>query len=336
MTRTSRRILITGARGFVGRHCLELLEQGDANDELHATTSQAVASDDGAVSSAAVSGDAVSGDAVSDTAVRDSVMLDSSSSTHWHQVDLLDAAEARALIRRIRPTHLLHLAWFTQPGAFWHSPENARWAEASRTLLDEFIAAGGRRVVMTGSCAEYDWSNGVCDERSTPLRPSTPYGVSKVELFRDAEAACRAAGVSFSWARLFFMYGPGAPLEKFPGVVLRSLAENQPALCTDGRQLRDFLFVRDAADALVRLLASVITGPINVASGEGLALADIARTVARLMDKEHLLRLGALPMRPGDPPTIVADVARLRDELHWRPATSLETGILQCLPSLVT
>ena len=310
MTRPLRRILITGARGFIGRACLRLLQLGAveaaAGDELHATTSSRA----------------------------HAWQIDAYHAVTWHAVDLLDEAQARELVREVAPTHLLHLAWYTQPGSFWHSPENARWAHASASLLREFIAIGGRRAVLTGSCAEYDWTNGVCVESTTPLRPLTPYGASKVGLLREATAACSEANVSFAWARLFFLYGPGAPVEKFPAAVLHALVEDRPAPCTEGRQLRDFLGVDDAADALVRLLASELQGPVNVASGIPRSLSEIARTAARVLNKEHLLRLGALPMRPGDPPSIVADVTRLRDELHWQPSMSLEAGLRRYLATL--
>src|SRR5215469_16223623 len=71
--------------------------------------------------------------------------------------DLLDPSMRRSLIDRYRPTHWLHLAWETRHGYFWSAPENRTWVSASLDLLDLFVAAGGRRVVMAGTCAEYDW-----------------------------------------------------------------------------------------------------------------------------------------------------------------------------------
>ena len=61
----------------------------------------------------------------------------------------------------IRPEVLIHLAWYAEHGKYWTSPENVRWVEASLALLRGFAAAGGRRVVMAGTCAEYEWSREV-------------------------------------------------------------------------------------------------------------------------------------------------------------------------------
>ena len=79
----------------------------------------------------------------------------------------------------VQPTHLLHLAWFAVPGQFWTSPENLRWVQASLELLSVFESVGGRRLVVAGSCDEYEWSDVDCDEHDTPLRPATLYGTCK-------------------------------------------------------------------------------------------------------------------------------------------------------------
>ncbi len=79
--------------------------------------------------------------------------------------DLLDGRETEAVLSRVQPTHLLHFAWYTVPGRYWTAPDNLRWTEASLRLLRAFEAHGGRRVVMAGTCAEYDWRYGYCSER---------------------------------------------------------------------------------------------------------------------------------------------------------------------------
>src|SRR5688500_310938 len=139
------RVLVTGARGFIGRPCVaELVRRGH---EVHGISS-----------------------------ARDP---SGSAGVTWHHADLLSRTGAAAVLRRVRPSHLVHLAWITTPGEFWASPANDEWFAASRRLLGSFLESGGARVVAAGSVAEYDWRGGVCDEAATPLRPATPYGRSK-------------------------------------------------------------------------------------------------------------------------------------------------------------
>jgi len=122
-----------------------------------------------------------------------------------HIVDLLDSGQVRNLMARVRPSHLLHFAWYVTPGKYWTSLENVRWLEASLELLQAFLANGGERSVMAGTCAEYDWTGpGLLHEEQTPLRPATLYGACKSALYRlhaslSAQAAPAPPGdVSFT------------------------------------------------------------------------------------------------------------------------------------------
>jgi nucleoside-diphosphate-sugar epimerase len=96
---------------------------------------------------------------------------------------------------------------------------------------------------------------------------------------------------------------------------------------TAGTQRRDFLYVEDAAAALVAVADSVVTGAVNVASGEGVALRDLAAQIAGQVGADARLAVGALPQRPGEPRSLVADVRRLREQVGWRPQVTLGEGI---------
>ena len=280
------RVLVTGARGFVGRHAAhELVARGF---EVHAVSAHPVAPAAGEV--------------------------------RWHQTDLTDAGAARGLLRRVRPTHLLHLAWYVEHGAFWTSPENDRWLAASRALFDAFE---GERVVAAGSCAEYDWANPAptLDERSSPLGPATPYGRAKDALRRTAAERLPARGVSFAWGRLFFLHGPDEHPDRLVPSVARALLAGEPARCTDGRQIRDFLHASDAGAGFAALLASgAVDGPVNIASGEAVSVATLVGWIGEALGRSELIELGALPSRPAEPARLVANVTRLEAEVGFRPA----------------
>ncbi|NJM40383.1 MAG: NAD(P)-dependent oxidoreductase [Anaerolineae bacterium] len=150
-----KRVLLTGASGFIGRHAIRPLLDGGY--EVHAIARDV-----------------------------ESLRAWAPAEVSFHPASLLDAAQTQAIVRAIRPTHLLHLAWYVAHGKFWAAPENLDWVAASLYLLRAFTDAGGQRVVMAGTCAEYDWVgdggvawNGVCVEEGTPLKPATLYGASK-------------------------------------------------------------------------------------------------------------------------------------------------------------
>lgn len=245
-------------------------------------------------------------------------------------VDLLDPGEVTQLVKEIQPTFLLHLAWITRHNEFWNSADNEAWVDSSRQLLQTFRQFGGRRAVLVGSCAEYDWTRaGICNEFTTPTEPQTPYGRAKGRLRRWAEEYAAEAGLSLGWARLFFPYGPDEKPERLIPWVIRHLLADQPADCTPGTQIRDLLYVSDVAEALVSLLVSPVTGPVNIGSGQPVMLRDAVTQIAEMIGRPHLLRLGARPMPPGEPPLLVADTGRLNNEVRWTPRVSLRDGLQQ-------
>jgi len=240
----------------------------------------------------------------------------------WHSGDLLDRGQAERLVRAVAPSHLLHLAWYAEPGAYWESPENDRWRRASVDLLRAFAAAGGRRAVVAGTCAEYNWAaeTEAMSERRTPLAPRGAYGAAKDALRRDLERWSAETGSSSAWARLFFLFGPAEDPRRLVPSVARALLSGRTAETSTGRQVRDFLLSSEAAGAMAALLDGEVTGPVNVGAGSGVSVRRLVELVGEATGRPDLLRIGALPDRPDEPPRVVADATRLADEVGWKPS----------------
>ena len=243
--------------------------------------------------------------------------------------DLLDHTVRRRLVEEAGATHLLHLAWTTAHGRFWSDPDNLAWSSASLDLAQRFAAAGGTRVVFGGSCAEYDWSvaDGPLDERTSPQVPATLYGTAKLATRSLLEAWGAVAGVSVASGLLFFLYGPREQSGRLVPSVITSLLAGRRVAATDGSQVRDFLHVEDAGEALAALVLCEVTGPVNVASGVGARVAEVVSTLGELFGRRDLLDLGALTRPANDPPRLVASTTVL-DERVGRPAPrSLHDGL---------
>lgn len=106
-----KRVLLTDAGGFIGRQCLgRLVESGY---EVHALSRAERKVESG---------------------------------IHWYSTDLFKSGGAERLLDKVRPTHLLHLAWYAEPSQYWTATENFQWVRASLALLQAFAAQGGQRV----------------------------------------------------------------------------------------------------------------------------------------------------------------------------------------------
>jgi nucleoside-diphosphate-sugar epimerase len=291
------KVLLTGARGFVGRQIAKALALRGM--EIHAVSSTGP---------------------------------DRSIPTHaWHRVNLMDRLATEALVDDVRPSHLVHAAWDTTHGAYWTSDANYAWVSASLGLVEAFRMAGGQRLVVTGSCAEYDWRFGYCSEDVTPLNPSHPYGVCKASLFRLCEAYSKSHNLSMAWARIFLLYGPYEGDKRLVPSVVKAILAGREAKCTDGTQIRDVMHVEDAGSAIAAICASQVTGAVNIGTGQPIALSDVVREIGKQLGRPDLLRLGALPSRPDDPPFLGADSRRLNLEVGFKPRYDLAGGIAETI-----
>jgi nucleoside-diphosphate-sugar epimerase len=295
----AERLLLTGAGGLVGRAIVApLLASGV---ELHAVSRGTPAAIPGVT---------------------------------WHRADLLDEGEARALLRDLRPATLLHAAWYVEHGKFWHAPENELWVEASQALAHAFAEAGGRRFLGIGTCAEYAdvaAGDGAPWPESRALGGATLYGRAKAAL---GERLLAMPGLSVAWARLFHLFGEGEPPAKLVPDVALSLLAGREARCGSGRAVRDYASTAFLGRALAALATSGVTGPVNVASGQGRPMAEVIGTIAEIIGRPDLVRLGARPDPANEVAFMVADTTRLRREVGFTEDADLRGDLAALVRSL--
>lgn len=199
---------------------------------------------------------------------------------------------------------VIHVAWYTEPGQYLHSPKNRECLTGTLRLSQGAIEAKVRRFVGIGTCFEYDLSVGHLTVE-TPLRPATPYAAAKAAAFEAISQSLPEAGIEFTWCRLFYLFGEGEDERRLVPFLRRKFKAGEPAELTSGKQIRDYLDVRDAGRMIADVALGAVQGPINICSGLPITIRQLAERVADEYGRRDLLRFGARPDNPVDPPCVV-------------------------------
>lgn len=293
------RLLLTGAAGFVGAHLLARLVRGGEHEVAVVLRNR---------------------------------------NPPWRIAHLLDRveviagdvgrpAELAGSVQGFAPDVIVHLAWGSV--ATRDRDPLAQVTETRRTLdlVELAHASGVRHFVGLGSQAEYGPCASRIDEQ-TPARPVTAYGVAKLCAGLLSQQACAALGLRCAWIRLFSAYGPmDAPTTLISSVCQALLAGSRPAL-TLGAQQWDYLYVEDAAEAILRVAeASTAVGTYNLGSGRTVTIRDVVERVRDLVSPGAPLGFGEVPYHPDSIHHLEAGIERLQRDTGWQPTTDLETGL---------
>jgi UDP-glucose 4-epimerase len=240
---------------------------------------------------------------------------------------------------RWKPDVVVHLAAQTSLPAARRCPVadadvNIR---GTLTVLDACVRHGVPRLVYAASCAIYGQVGPaalpVTEEQ--PLAPATPYGVSKATALRYVQWFAEHHGLGYSAAVLGNVYGPGQPGHG-EGVVAcmarEILAGRPPVIRGSGRQSRDFLYVRDAVQALAAMCAGPDVGMVNVASGWETSITGVHQLVCAATGTSLSARQVSLV--PEETRRMLLDITRARRCLGWEPSTPLAEGITETVQAL--
>jgi GDP-4-dehydro-6-deoxy-D-mannose reductase len=279
-------VLVTGARGFVGRHVLARARAAG-------------------LSAAAVEG------------------------------DLRLPQVAESAVRDLRPAGVVHLA------------ATARSAEPWQALADDLAMTGAiiravarhaprAPIVVTGSAAQYGMGADRPLVEEDETMPVSPYGAAKSTIERAVMTGPLALGVRIVFTRSFNHIGPGqrsdAPAGQWAGQAIAAESAGGGVIRTgDLHAIRDFLDVRDVADAYLSLLRSRAQGIVNVCSGRPVAVGSVAALVARHAAVPVTIEHDPSLDRRLDPRHVVGDPGRLRALTGWTPTIPLEDSVRDLL-----
>jgi UDP-arabinose 4-epimerase len=273
----------------------------------------------------------------------DNMVYGHESAVRWGPLvrgDILDRAALDAVIRDWQPTAVMHFAAFAyvgesvaDPGKYYRNN-----VAGSLNLLEVLRDHGIDRFVFSSTCATYGMPDVVPIPENHAQRPINPYGSSKLmieRMLRDFDVAHGLRSIS-----LRYFNAAGADPEAETGevhdpethlipLVLDAAAGRRPEIVVygddydtpDGTCIRDYVHVADLADAHVLALSALEGGAgtdaYNVGNGRGYSVREVIDTARTVTGGSIPARIGE--RRPGDPPRLVADAGRIREELGWQP-----------------
>jgi dTDP-glucose 4,6-dehydratase len=302
-----RRVLVTGATGFIGSHLVRRLVGEGA--EVHAMTSNV-------------------------SSVYPTRLLELKDRIQLHEGSLIDRSAMDAIVARAQPSHVFHLGAYTHVGKSWRRVDECIQTNVQGTvnLLQALDGTGYERFVYTGTSEIYGDID-VPFREDAMVNPISPYSVSKYA----GEKYCQMFHAGYGWpivmVRPFNAYGPWqTPDRVIPEIIGRAIRGEELKM-TQGRQTREFNFVEDIVDGFMVLgTADGIDGELfNLGCGEEVSMRDLATTILDLMGNPIEPQFGALPDRPTEIWRMFCDSTKVRERLGWAPQHSLAEGLAKTI-----
>lgn len=300
----NRRLLVTGAAGFIGGWILRHWSKARPEVELWATDRVPLAADTGAA--------------------------------YYRQCDLSDMGSVNRLVEACRPDQVIHLAGTTGAGSLSdHVQANLLASESLYRALGEIPSRTAVTILQPGSAAQYGRveSDELPVTEAQPMRPVSAYGISKTAQEHLARALSMQYGLQTIFVRMFNVVGPGQPEHLIPMEFIQKLkailgGEAGPLRVGDMSPRRDFVDVRDVASAYDAVLARGIAGEVyNVASGRDLSVREVIEMLLHVAGATGTVKVETTTGRPLDVLHVRADISKIQSHTGWQPFISFRTSL---------
>lgn len=254
------------------------------------------------------------------------------------EADLRDKESILDILSKVNPDVIFHLAGNGVYSYNDMSVENIQSMIGSNiygtmNLLHAAENTNCESFINTGSCFEYGSNASPFSEESI-LTPVNMYGVTKVASTLFAQVFSKKSKFSLTTVRPFTVYGPGEDERRFMSTVIRQCLQGKNLSLTKQKIVRDYIYIDDVVDAYFSLIefGGKLSGKIiNVSTGKGTLLEDVAKTIIQKTKANVAIDLGSYPSRDGEVLSLVGDAKKAGEILKWKAQYSLKEGICKTI-----
>lgn len=292
-------VLVTGGAGFIGSHVVDLLVS--RGHKVHV---------------------------VDDLSTGDRRFVNKKAALH---VMDLRSPRLHALVRRIKPDRVAHLAAHIDLRRSMREPSHDADINimGGLRLLEASVDAGVRHLTFASTAAVYSGTKRFPTPESEAVAPASPYGIAKRAFEQYLEAVCAMHGMKSARLRFANVYGPRQTVKGEAGVVAifanMFLDGKRPVINGNGKQTRDYVYVDDVANAVVKAIETAMEGVCNVGTGKETTVNALYGMIARASGATVAPSRGKA--KPGDDPRVLLDAKAARRSLGWRSMVALDDGI---------
>ena len=292
------KILITGASGFIGMPILERLIHSDEVSEIYALTRKLTQK------------------------------LPKNKKLKWIETDISEYTSIKLNSRDCNPDILIHLAWSGIPD--FSESQSLKNLNQSINFIDHILSNSDcKKILVAGSCFEYDQKFGECIEEST-TKPKDYFTWAKLTLLEYLKLKCKKSNVSFAWFRLFYVYGAGQREGSLLPTLFKFLGDNIVPQLNTPKNANDFVHVDDVALAFEMAITQEFdSGIYNLGRGESVSVIEFCQSLEMLISNEDTLtnKLIKNTSNSVEQVNFFASTSKIKKTFGWVAKTPLLDGL---------
>lgn len=225
-----------------------------------------------------------------------------------------------------KPKIIIHTAWITTPGFYKTDFSNFKYAEFTANLAQYIAHSGVEHLIILGTCAEYGLQVEPSTAGVTKLSPSTLYAEQKVVAFNSVKDLLQESDVRFTWARIFYSYGPNQDQKRLIPHLVHSLKNRESVVLADTSSIHDWITTRDIASAISWAIDNELPMEIDVGTSFGFTNLELLVTLEKLLKTTNQMP-GREMHSLGQNEVFVAGKTSPLFTSGWSPRDSLVTGL---------